>query len=105
MGSGEKLIKVASYNTALNSVLGTDFASFAIYKSKGLLTHLVKRKHFVASKYIDCLEDIIKSPDYAGYSNGNILLHTFDKQERHPALLREPDMMDTPPIQMLYDVT
>lgn len=72
MGSGEKLIKVASYNTALNSVLGTDFVSFAIYKSKGLLTHLVKRKHFVASKYIDCLEDIIKSPDYAGYSNGNI---------------------------------
>lgn len=33
MGSGEKLIKVANYNTALNSVLGTDFASFAIYKS------------------------------------------------------------------------
>lgn len=28
-------------------------------------------------------------------------IYTFDEQERHPALLREPDMMDTPPIQML----
>jgi len=33
-------------------------------------------------------------------TNATIYL-LFDEQERHPALLREPDMMDTPPIQMI----
>lgn len=99
MGSEDKLIKVANYNTRLNSILCTDYSSFAIYRSKGLVTHLIKRKHFTAAKYIDCLEDIITYPDYAGCYNGNIAT-VFDKQERHPALLREPDMMDTPPIRI-----
>ena len=36
------------------------------------MTHLIKRKHFVAAKYIDRLDDIISHPDYAGCYNGNI---------------------------------
>ncbi len=48
MRNEDKLIKVAHYNTKLNSVLGFDYSAFTIYRSKGLLTHLIKRKHFVA---------------------------------------------------------
>ena len=64
MRNEDKLIKVAHYNTKLNSVLGFDYSAFTIYRSKGLLTHLIKRKHFVAAKYIDRLDDIISHPDY-----------------------------------------
>ena len=44
MRNEDKLIKVAHYNTKLNSVLGFDYSAFTIYRSKGLLTHLIKRK-------------------------------------------------------------
>lgn len=76
MGKDDKLIKVASYNTKLNQWLGTEFESFAIYRSKGLLTHLINRKHFVAAKYIDYLPELITSPDYAGTHEGNIELES-----------------------------
>lgn len=74
LSDDNKLIEIAHFNTNLNSILGTKFNAFIIYKSKGLLTHLIKRKHFVAAKYIDYLPQIIKEPDYAGYNNGNIEL-------------------------------
>ena len=74
MRNEDKLIKVAHYNTKLNSVLGFDYSAFTIYRSKGLLTHLIKRKHFVAAKYIDHLDDIISHPDYAGCYNDNIFV-------------------------------
>ena len=47
-------------------MLGTEYEAFSIYKSKGLLAHLINRKHFVAAKYIDYLPDIIRQPDYIG---------------------------------------
>ena len=75
----DKLIKITSFNTELNTLLGTNFHSFPIYRSKGLLTHLIKRKHFVATKYVEYLSEVIQSPDYAGYYNGNIeLVKVFD---------------------------
>ena len=67
----EKLIKVAVFNTDLNGLLGTDFPAFSIFRSKGLVTHLIKRKHFTAAKYIDYLPDIVNHPDYVGFSDGN----------------------------------
>lgn len=70
----EKLIKIAKFNTALNEQLGTDYPAFDIYRSKGLLSHLINRKHFTAVKYIDYLPEIITSPDYAGLYNGDIEL-------------------------------
>lgn len=70
----DKLIKIARFNTSLNNLLGTDYPSFEIYRSKGLLAHLINRKHFVAAKYIDFLPEIISSPDYAGCYNGNLEL-------------------------------
>lgn len=74
MGKEDKLIKIANYNTKLNHFLGTEFESFTIYRSKGLLTHLINRKHFVAAKYVDYLPELIISPDYAGTHDGNIEL-------------------------------
>ncbi len=73
-GLSDKLIKIATFNTELNALLGTDFQAFSIYRSKGLLTHLINRKHYTAAKYIDYLPEIISSPDYAGYTDGNIEL-------------------------------
>lgn len=70
----DKLIRIAEFNTKLNSLLSTDFMPFDIYRSKGLLSHLINRKHFTSAKYIDYLPEIIYSPDYAGYYNGSIEL-------------------------------
>ena len=70
----DKLVRIASFNPKLNELLGTEFDCFSIYKSKGLLTHLIKRKHYTAAKYIDYLPDIIDFPDYVGYYDGNIEL-------------------------------
>ena len=75
MGNNDnKLIKVAKYNTQLNSIINVTFESFVIYRSKGLLAHLLNRKHYIAAKYIDVLAEIISNPDYAGYYNGTIEL-------------------------------
>lgn len=74
MGRNDKLIRIASYNTNLNQWLGVEYISFPIYRSKGLLTHLINRNHFVAAKYIDYLPEIIKTPDFAGVHDGNIEL-------------------------------
>ena len=70
----EKLLKIAMFNTELNSLIGTNFPAFAVYRSKGLMAHLLKRKHFTAAKYIDYLPDIIANPDYVGYKDGSIEL-------------------------------
>lgn len=74
MGKDDRLIKIAFFNTKLNALLGTEYEAFSIYKSKGLLAHLINRKHFVAAKYIDYLPDIIRQPDYIGIHNDNIEL-------------------------------
>ena len=69
-----KLIKVSKFNTDLNILLGTEFPAFTIYRSKGLLAHIINRKHFTAAIYIDLLPEIITDPDYAGYNNNTIEL-------------------------------
>ena len=74
MGRDEKLIKMASYNTDINPYIKVDYDSFPIYRSKGLLTHLINRKHFIAARYIDYLPEVISAPDYAGVHDGNIEL-------------------------------
>ena len=44
----------------------TNIAKLDIYCSKGLPTHMVKRKHYKCLKYIAYIPDIIKEPDYVG---------------------------------------
>ena len=64
----DKYIKVGKYSRIINDILGLDFDDMDIYRSSGLLTHLLKRKHYRALKYIDLIPDIISSPDYVGSS-------------------------------------
>ena len=66
MGNSDKLYQVARFNTELNKILNTSYEAFIIYQSKGLLAHLLKRKHYVAAKYIDNIPEIIRRPDYIG---------------------------------------
>ncbi len=72
MGNSDKLYQVARFNTELNKILNTSYEAFVIYQSKGLLAHLLKRKHYVAAKYIDNIPEIIRGPDYIGIYNGSI---------------------------------
>ena len=72
MGNSDKLYQVARFNTELNKILNTSYEAFIIYQSKGLLAHLLKRKHYVAAKYIDNIPEIIRKPDYIGTYNGSI---------------------------------
>lgn len=47
---------------------------YDIYRSKGLLAHLLKRKHYTAAKYLDFLPEVIQSPNYIGKNKGTIEL-------------------------------
>ncbi|MCM1133987.1 MAG: hypothetical protein NC400_00280 [Clostridium sp.] len=66
MKEKEELIKVGKYNPQFNEILGINLQELDIYRSKGLLFHMMKRKHYKCLKYIDCISDIILSPDYIG---------------------------------------
>ena len=67
MGSKkEELIRVGVYNTCYNELLGVNMKAYDIYRSKGLPSHMVKRKHYNCLKYIDYISDIILQPDYIG---------------------------------------
>ena len=71
----EKLIYVACLPERLVSLLGFDIDKrICIYRSKGLLTHLLKRKHFIAVKYFDFIPEIIQHPDYVGLGQDQIEL-------------------------------
>lgn len=70
----DKLIFVATLKQKYLNPLWLEKSEIRVYRSKGLLAHLLKRKHFIAAKYLDYLPDIIKSPDYAGISNNQIEL-------------------------------
>lgn len=62
----DKMLEVGMYQEEFNKILNIDLPIGIIYQSKGLPTHMVKRKHFKCLKYIDKISDIIKNPDYIG---------------------------------------
>ena len=66
MNEKEELLKVGRYNSKFNEILGIDIKDLEIYRSKGLPSHIVKRKHYKCLKYIDYIPDIISAPDYIG---------------------------------------
>ena len=68
------MIFVAELPNTLLSFLGISKNQIKIYRSKGLLAHLLKRKHYKAAKYLDFIPEIINSPDYAGFYEGQIEL-------------------------------
>jgi hypothetical protein len=70
----DKMLFVADIPEFLISFLGLQQKQIKIYRSKGLLAHLLKRRHYKAAKYLDFIPEIISSPDYAGFSDGQIEL-------------------------------
>ena len=70
----DKMIFVAEIPITLLSFLGIQKQQIKIYRSKGLLSHLLKRKHYKAAKYLDFIPEIVNSPDYAGFYDGQIEL-------------------------------
>ena len=66
MKEREELLRVGKYNLKFNELIGIDIKDFEIYRSKGLPSHMVKRKHFNCLRYIDYIPDIILEPDYIG---------------------------------------
>ena len=70
----DKMIFVADIPESLISFLGLQQKQIKIFRSKGLLAHLLKRKHYKAAKYLDFIPEIISSPDYAGFCDGQIEL-------------------------------
>ena len=66
MKEKEGLLKVGKYNPKFNAILGIDINDLEIYRSKGLPSHMIKRKHYNCLKYIDYIPDIILTPDYIG---------------------------------------
>lgn len=59
MNEKEGRLRVGKYNPKFNEILGIDIKDYKIYRSKGLPSHMVKRKHFSCLKYIDYIPDII----------------------------------------------
>ena len=70
----DKMIFIAKIPITLLSFLGIQKQQIKIYRSKGLLSHLLKRKHYKAAKYLDFIPEIINCPDYAGFYDGQIEL-------------------------------
>lgn len=70
----DKMIFVADISESLISFLGLQRQQIKIYRSKGLLAHILKRGHYKAAKYLDYIPEIINAPDYAGVYDGQIEL-------------------------------
>ena len=70
----DKMIFVATLKKEFLSKIGFKPCEndIDIYRSKGLLSHLLKRKHYTAAKYLDFIPEILTAPDYAGTNNGQI---------------------------------
>jgi hypothetical protein len=66
MDEKEGLLRVGKYNPKFNEILDIDLEELEIFRSKGLPSHMVKRKHYKCLKYIDYIPDIISNPDYIG---------------------------------------
>ena len=62
----DTLIHVGKYSTSFNKSLGLNLKEYDIFRSKGLPSHMVKRKHYKCLKYIDYIPEIILKPDYIG---------------------------------------
>ena len=61
-----RMIPMGEFKSEFNKLLGTQIAEQTIYRSSGLVAHMLKRKHYKCLKYIDFIPDIIDKPDYIG---------------------------------------
>jgi len=59
-------IKVGEYNKQFNEILNINITAKDIFRSNGLLTHLMKHNHPECIQYLDKIPEIIENPDYIG---------------------------------------
>ena len=60
-------LKVAGrFTDTFNDILDLDYDTLDICYSKGLEIHIKKQKHYNCLKYLDRIQEIVKSPDYVG---------------------------------------
>ena len=85
MNDKEELIKVGKYNLEFNDILGINIDELEIFRSKGLPSHMVKRKHFKCLKYIDYIPDIIL--DHNQDNRYLLELSMFLSREEHLVLV------------------
>lgn len=81
MPNDDKLIKVGRLNSKIDKLVGKTISNIDIFRSKGLLTHLLKRKHYTAAKYLDYLPEVLQTPDYVGYVDGVVELVKLFKDD------------------------
>ena len=62
----DKLIPVGEYNKRFNELLKINITQQKIFRSTGLVAHLIKHKHINCLKYMDRISEIIENPDYIG---------------------------------------
>ena len=65
----DKMLLVGEYNPSLNELTGLRLGRMPVYQSKGMQSHMMKKKHFKALKYINDVSSIILAPDYVGTDN------------------------------------
>ena len=77
----DELNLVGKHNKRINDILGLNLDELDIFRSSGLIAHLLKRKHYSAIKYLDKIPDIIQNPDYVGINpNENGVSYELVKQ-------------------------
>lgn len=63
----DDLLIMGKYNPVFNSILEINIPEkYIIYRSEGLPIHMKKRNHENCLKYVECIPEIIKAPDYIG---------------------------------------
>ncbi len=76
------LIEAGMFKDEYNQLLGINLPAGMIYQSKGLSTHMKKRKHFKCLKYLDRINEILDNPDFIGVNpneeNSIELIKKFD---------------------------
>ena len=55
----DKMIFISEIPESLITFLGLQKKEIKVFRSKGLLAHLLKRKHYKAAKYLDYIPDVI----------------------------------------------
>lgn len=62
----QNLIFIGKHNLQIDTLLNLKIGEKNIYRSKGLIKHLLKRHHYEALKHLDDIYEIITNPNYVG---------------------------------------
>jgi len=61
-----KFVEVGDLKQEFIDLMNINVEEQKVYRSKGLIVHLMKQKHYNCIKHIDKISDIVSEPDYIG---------------------------------------